>query len=325
MEKVRISVVLSFFNEINNLSELLNRIRSVSSVSKNFTISEIVFVNDCSNDGSEEFLVEQAKSNNDVILVNMSRKTGVSECVYAGMSVASGDAVVYLDSDLQDPPELIHEMVDTWLSDNDCEVVYTVRQSRSGESFFKLIFTKFGYRFLRKISKIDLPLDAGDFKLVSRRIVNILLTYQEYKPFMRGIISSLGFKQLPVYYDREPRGDGRSNTKFVLFSPKTISGWLDSALISFSDAPLKLSLTTGLVTSFFSSLYIFVVIVQKMLGLYVPGWPALMAAILLLGSVQLIVLGIMGLYINAIYTQTKNRPVFLIKNIVRKNLENNLD
>ena len=320
MEKVRISVVLSFFNEINNLSELLNRIRSVSNVSNSFTISEIIFVNDCSNDGSEEFLVEQAKSNSDIILVNMSRKTGVSECVYAGMSIASGDAVVYLDSDLQDPPELINEMVNTWLSDTDCEVVYTVRRSRSGEGFVKLRFTKFGYRFLRKISKIDLPVDAGDYKLVSRKIVNILLAHQEHKPFMRGIITSLGFKQLPVYYDREPRGDGRNNTKFVLFSSRTVSGWLDSALISFSDAPLKLSLTIGLITSFFSSLYIFVVIIQKILGLYTPGWPALMAAILLLGSVQLIVLGIMGLYVNAIYTQTKNRPLFIIKNIIRKEL-----
>jgi dolichol-phosphate mannosyltransferase len=319
MKKVEISLVLSFYNEINNLNELISRIRNVSNRSQNFKVNEIIFVNDCSNDGSEEFLTEQAKTSNDLILVNMSRKTGVSECVYAGMSLATGDAVVYLDSDLQDPPELIQEMVDTWLADTDCEVVYTVRKSRSGEGYLKLKFTKFGYRFLRKISKIDLPLDAGDFKLISRKIVNILLTHQEHKPFMRGIITSLGFKQLPVYYDREPRGDGRNNTKFVLFSPRTVSGWLDSALISFSDAPLKLSLKIGLITSFLSSLYIFVVIIQKILGFYVPGWPALMAAILLLGSVQLIVLGIMGLYVNAIYTQTKNRPLYLIRNIVRNN------
>jgi dolichol-phosphate mannosyltransferase len=317
MATMNISVVLSFFNEINNLPDLISRLHKTSNNSNNFQISEIIFVNDCSNDGSEEYLTEQVKIYKNIILVNMSRKTGVSECVYAGMSVATGDAVVYLDSDLQDPPELIQEMVDTWLSNTDCEVVYTVRKSRSGEGYIKLKFTKFGYRFLRKISKIDLPLDAGDFKLVSRKIVNILLTHQEHKPFMRGIITSLGFKQLPVYYDRGPRGDGRHNTKFILFSPRTVSGWLDSALISFSDAPLKLSLAIGLTTSFFSSLYIFVVFIQKILGLYVPGWPALMAAILLLGSVQLIVLGIMGLYVNAIYTQTKNRPLFLIRNIVR--------
>ena len=135
MKKVEISLVLSFYNEINNLNELISRIRNVSNRSQNFKVNEIIFVNDCSNDGSEEFLTEQAKISDDLILVNMSRKTGVSECVYAGMSVATGDAVVYLDSDLQDPPELIQEMVDTWLADTDCEVVYTVRKSRSGEGY----------------------------------------------------------------------------------------------------------------------------------------------------------------------------------------------
>ena len=248
----------------------------------------------------------------------MSRKTGVSECVYAGMSVATGDAVVYLDSDLQDPPELIQEMVDAWRKDVDCEVVYTVRNSRRGEGIVKLKFTKFGYRFLRRITSINLPLDAGDYKLVSRKVVNILLTHQEFKPFMRGIITSIGFKQIPVYYDREPRGDGRKNTKFVLFSPRTVSGWLDSALISFSDIPLKFALGAGLITATLSLLYIFVVLIQKALGLYVPGWPSLMAVILLLGSMQLVILGVIGLYINAIFTQTKNRPIYIIRNIVRK-------
>ncbi len=234
------------------------------------------------------------------------------------MSVATGDAVVYLDADFQDPPELIPELVSTWKDNDDCEVVYTVRKSRQGEGFLKLAVTKFGYRFLRKISHIDLPLDAGDFKLLSRKVVNLLLENKEYKPFMRGIITSLGFKQIPVYYDREPRGNGRDNTKFVLFSPRTISGWLDSALISFSVVPLKISLGAGLILSFLSSFYLVVVLIQKVLGFYVPGWPALMAAILLLGSAQLMVMGVLGLYIGAIFTQTKNRPIFIIKSVVRK-------
>jgi len=318
MEKVKISVVLSFFNEMNNLQELLNRIRKISKSSSNFEINEIIFVNDCSTDGSEQYLTEQAKTHNDVILVNMSRKTGVSECVYAGMSISTGDATVYLDSDLQDPPELIQSMVDVWLNNPECEVVYTVRKSRSGEGIVKLKFTKYGYKFLRKISSINLPLDAGDYKLVSKRIVDILLTHQEFKPFMRGIITSIGFEQLPVYYDREPRGDGRKNTKFVLFSPRTVSGWLDSALISFSDIPLKFALATGSITAISSFLYIFVVLIQKILGHVIPGWPSLMAVILLLGSMQLMILGVIGLYINATYTQTKNRPIYIIRNIIKK-------
>ena len=318
MEPSKISVVMSFYNEIDNLPELVSRLRKVSMNNDSFELSELIFVNDLSDDGSDKWLEKEASFSSDVVLVNMARRTGVSECVYAGMSVANGEAVIYLDADLQDPPELIPEMFQTWKENHDCEVVYTVRKSRQGEGFVKLAVTKFGYRFLRKISHIDLPLDAGDYKLLSRKIVDILLANKEHKPFMRGIITSIGFKQIPVYYDREPRGNGRGNTKFTLFSPRTISGWLDSALISFSDVPLKISLGVGLITSFLSSSYLVVVLIQKVLGLYVPGWPALMVAILLLGSVQLMVMGVLGLYISAIFTQTKNRPIFIIKSIVRK-------
>lgn len=312
------SVVMSFYNELANLPELVARLREVSRLNNDFKLNELIFVNDDSNDGSEQWLEKEARLSSDLVLVNMARRTGVSECVYAGMSVATGDAVVYLDSDLQDPPELIPELVRTWKQNQDCEVVYTVRKSRQGEGFIKLAVTKLGYRFLRKISNIDLPLDAGDYKLLSRKVVDIVLANKEFKPFMRGIVTSIGFKQIPVYYDREPRGNGRGATKFALFSPRTISGWLDSALISFSDVPLKISLGIGLVTSFFSSAYLIVVLIQKIIGLYEPGWPALMAAILLLGSVQLMVMGVLGLYISAIFTQTKNRPIFIIKSVIRK-------
>jgi len=319
MKQLRISVVISFYNEIDNLPELVARLRKVSIENNEFELNELIFVNDVSNDGSDEWLQNEANLSSDVVLVNMARRTGVSECVYAGMSIATGQAVIYLDADLQDPPELIPEMIQTWKENADCEVVYTVRKSRHGEGFVKLAFTKFGYRFLRKISHINLPLDAGDYKLLSRKIVDILLEYKEFKPFMRGIITSIGFKQIPIYYDREPRGNGRGNTKFKLFSPRTISGWLDSALISFSDVPLKISLGIGMITSLVSSAYLVVVLIQKVLGFYTPGWPALMAAILLLGSVQLMMIGILGLYVSAIFTQTKNRPFYIIKNIIRRN------
>ena len=319
MHKKQISVVVSFWNEIENLPELIERLRKVSKSTTEFELNELIFVNDVSTDGSEEFLTRLAMTDKDIVLVNMARRTGVSECVYAGMSVATGEAVIYLDADLQDPPEIIPQMVSEWTSNTDCEVVYTVRRSRQGEGRVKLAFTKFGYRFLRKVASIDLPLDAGDYKLLSRKIVDLLLQYKEHKPFMRGIVTSLGYEQRPIYYDREPRGDGRKNTKMVLFSTRTISIWLDSALISFSDVPLKTALGLGLVTSFFSGAYIIVVIAQKILGTYSPGWPALMAAILFLGSVQLMVLGVMGLYIGSIYTQTKNRPFYIIKNIVKLN------
>ena len=318
MRKLKISVVISFLNERNNLPELVRRLRNVNATSTSFELCELIFVNDVSTDGSEEWLEDEALKSSDLILVNMARRAGVSECVYAGMELATGEAVIYLDADLQDPPEIIPGMVQLFQNTADCEVVYTVRKSRSGEGKVKLNFTKFGYRFLKKISHIDLPVDAGDFKLLSRRIVDIILANKEYKPFMRGIVTSLGFKQEPFYYDREPRGDGRQNTKFVLFSWRTISGWLDSALISFSDAPLKLTLGLGLLTSVLSMIYLVVVIIQKVLGLYVPGWPALMATILFLGSIQLVVIGVLGLYVNAIFAQTKNRPLYIVRNVIRR-------
>lgn len=313
----KISVVISFWNEIENLPELIYRLRKVSSTAKNFKLVELIFVNDLSTDGSEQFLLAEAKKSKDLVLVNMARRTGVSECVYAGMSVSSGDAVVYMDADLQDPPEIIPKMVDEWIKNKNCEVVYTVRLERKGEGWFKLFFTKLGYRFLKKIMNIDLPVDAGDFKLLSKKLVRIILKHKEYNPFMRGIVTSLGHEQRPIYYVREPRGNGREGTKFTFLSARTLRVWLDSALISFSDAPLKLVLGFGVATSILSGSYIFVVLVQKILGLYSPGWPALMSAVLFLGSIQLMVLGVIGLYISSIYTQTKNRPHFLIKNVVK--------
>lgn len=319
MKKInKISVVISFLNEINNIPELISRIRVVSKRASNFKIHEIIFVNDCSTDGSEEYLEKMAKKSSDIVLINMASPAGNSECVYAGFSIATGDACVYMDADLQDPPEVIPDLVNMWLSEKDIEVVYTIRKSRAGESKTKLAFTYLGYKFLRKISNIDIHFNSGDFKLVSRKIYRILSEHQEYKPFMRGIITSLGFKQVPVYYHREPRGDGRKNTKFPFLSPRTVKGWLDSALISFSDMPLKATLGMGLLVSLFSFVYIIVVIIQKILGLYVPGWPAIMATILFLGGIQLFVLGIVGLYINSIFIQTKNRPLYIIRNIVKR-------
>jgi dolichol-phosphate mannosyltransferase len=313
----KISVVISFWNEIENLPELIYRLRKVSSAARTFKLTELIFVNDLSTDGSEQFLTKEVKYSKDLVLVNMARRTGVSECVYAGMSVASGDAVIYMDADLQDPPEIIPKIVNEWIKNKKCEVVYTVRSERKGESWFKLLFTKLGYRLLKKIMNIDIPVDAGDFKLLSRKIVKLVLKHQEYNPFMRGIVTSLGHEQRPIYYVREPRGNGRRETKFVFLSTRTLRVWLDSALISFSDAPLKLVLGFGVVSSILSGFYILVVIAQKILGLYTPGWPALMSAVLFLGSIQLMVLGVIGLYISSIHTQTKNRPHYIIKNIIR--------
>lgn len=316
----KISVILSFYNEAAVLIELLTRLRAVfSKLLENHAIRayEIIFVNDCSTDQSEKILREQLDQG-DVVIVNMARNYGVSECVLAGMSHATGDAIIYMDADLQDPPEVIPKLVKAWQEDPDAEVIYTTRTRRVGEHPLKLFITKFGYRMINMISDIELPIDSGDFKLLSRRVVNHLLELGEDKPYIRGLVSWIGYKQVQVFYERDARYDGRQNTKMPVFSKRVLYYWLDRALISFSDAPLKLILLVGFILSSISLLYIGVVLIQKMLGWSVPGFSAIMSAILLLGGMQMMMLGFVGLYVGAIFREGKKRPQYLIKEVLRE-------
>jgi len=318
-ELAKISVVFSFYNEESVLPELLQRTRALfATLLAERTIGsyELIFVNDNSSDGSEALLKAEL-TKGDVVLINMARNFGVSECVLAGMAHSSGDAVVYLDADLQDPPEVIQQLINAWRYDSNVEVVYTTRTRRDGEHWWKMLITKIGYRFINAISDIELTVDSGDFKLLSRRAVDQLLQLKEDKPYIRGLVSWIGFKQVPVFYERSARFDGRENTKMKLMSRKVIYYWLDRALISFSDAPLKLMLFLGLGLSAISFLYILVVLAEKLMGISLPGWAALMSAILLLGSVQMMMLGFVGLYIGAIFRESKRRPPYIIKEVLK--------
>ena len=322
MEKntIKISVILSFLDEEEVLPELIKRLRNVfSNLKKKQIVSsyELIFVNDNSSDGSEKLLTSETKKG-DVILLNMSRNFGVSECAIAGMSISNGDAVIYMDADLQDPPELIESLIDAWIKDKDAEVVHTTRTKRKGEHWLKMIVTKIGYRFINFISEIDLPIDSGDFKLLSRKVVNHVLELNETRPYLRGLISWIGYKQIHISYNRDERLNGRLNTKMNVLSSKVIYYWLDRALISFSDAPLKIILFFGLMLSGFSLFYIIVILIQKLLGISIPGWAAIMSSVLFLGGVQIIMLGAMGLYVGANYRESKKRPLYIIKNIIRK-------
>jgi glycosyltransferase involved in cell wall biosynthesis len=321
--KVKVSVVLSFYNEENVIPELLLRMRKVfSDLILKDTIGsyELIFVNDNSTDNSEKMLRAEM-SKGDIILINMTRNFGVSECVMAGISQSKGDAVIYMDADLQDPPELIPELISKWQEDSEVGVVFTTRRKRAGENAFKMWFTKLGYRVINFISEINLPADSGDFKLLSRQVVDRLLELKEDKPYMRGLVSWVGYKQVQVFYDREARFDGRQNSKMPVLSRKVLYYWLDRALISFSDAPLKAILLLGLIVSCASLSYIGVIIIQKIMGWYVPGWPAIMSAILLSGGIQMMMLGFVGLYVGAIFRETKGRPQYLIKEVVTKDLQ----
>lgn len=312
-----LSVILSFRNEEKNIEELVNRLLSTLR-NQHGLIFELIFVNDASTDNSLEVLKELQQSiASEIVIVNMSRNFGAAECVLAGFEVSQGSSVVYMDCDLQDPPELIPELMKK-ASDTGCEIVHTKRISRAGESWIKLRITSWGYRYLAKFYENSLPKESGDFKLLSRRIVNLLLEHKEHLPFLRGSIANLGFSQSFVEYSRDPRADGVRNTKYRVFSWRWINGHVDRTLISFTDIPLKISLMVGFVVSFVSLIGIFVVVLMKIFDLSVDGWAAIMVSICLLGGIQMIIMGIVGLYVNVIYRETKARPIYIIDEILRR-------
>ncbi len=313
-----VSVVFSFWNEEAVLPELIARMRGVFDLlleCEEIAGYELIFVNDASTDRSEELLRQASAQRADIKIVNMSRNFGVSPCVMAGMCYASGDAIIYMDADLQDPPELIPDLIIKWKSDPDIEVVHTVRTARQGESRLKKMITSLGYTLLRAASSIDLPREAGDFKLLSAQIARRLVQFQERRPFMRGLIRFIGFKQEVVEYRREPRFSGQ--TKFPVLSPKVISNFLDSALIAFSDLPLRLASALGgltLLAGVLCSLWALARLLFQTEAAGGSGWLAVMSVSLVVGGIQLLSIGILGRYLGSIYFESKRRPNFIVKN-----------
>jgi dolichol-phosphate mannosyltransferase len=312
--KIKLSVVFSFRNEETVLEELVNRIRATlksEDVTSLISEHELIFVNDRSSDRSEKILKKMAVGHKDVKILNMSKTFGVSPCVRAGLMWTTGDLVVYMDADLQDPPEVIPEMLTAWEKGNDIDVVHTIRSSRSGESFINRVITRIGYQLLLYATDINLTIESGDFKLLSRRAVDHIIQLNEYNPYMRGIVSWVGFTQTSIYYERHARFAG--TTKFPILSRKVISNFFNSALISFSGAPLQLASIAGIggfVVSFGMMLF---VLSEKLQGVTLPGWTAIMTTILFIGSLQLLSIGILGLYIHSIFIEVKKRPNFIIE------------
>ena len=308
-----LSIIFSFRNEESVLAELVRRTRSVmSSAAQQHLIKDyqMVFVNDASSDNSLALLLKLAAGHKDICILNMSRTFGVAPCVMAGFAYAKGDAIIYMDTDLQDPPELMIKMLEEYISDDELNVVHTVRLSREGESKFKLFITNLGYAILNRYSNVPIRPQAGDFKLLSRKVVDHILQFKEIKPFMRGIIAYVGFKQSFIPYHREPRFAGKS--KFFVLGKKVISNFLNAAIVNFSSVPLQIASYCGLcaiLVDFFVVIHAFY---EKFTGQAVPGWTAIMVAILFIGGVQLFCLGMIGLYLHSVHEQTKMRPIYIV-------------
>ena len=303
-----ISVVLSFRNEQEVLPELIGRLQKVF---RSLTCDyELIFVNDDSTDNSLDLLMKHREKNNCIKIINMSRRFGIAPCVIAGFKHAEGDAVICMDTDLQDPPELIPELLEKWREGFD--VVHTTRTRREGESLFKMWLTRRAYSMINFMADIDIPQNSGDFKLLSRRAVDAVLTLDEYDPFLRGLSRWVGFKQTQVYYKREARFAGK--TKYSLLRSSNPYREFLRGITSYSAMPLYFALFLGFfvsTTAFGYLIYIF--ISRVFFGLHLPGWPALMVIMLFLGGTILFTIGVLGIYIAKIHQDVKNRPKYFIE------------
>lgn len=301
-----ISVVAPVYNEEEVLETFYSRVKSVlEGLDYDY---EILFVDDGSRDRSYAQLVELADSDPHVRVVKFSRNFGHQMAITAGIDHACGDAVVIIDTDLQDPPETIADFVRKW--EDGYHVVYGVREQRAGETWLKLTTARLYYRLLSALAKTEIPRNVGDFRLMDRQAVNQLRELREHDRYVRGLVSWIGFRQTGVYYKRDPRYAG--TTKYPW--RKMIRFALDG-ITSFSSAPLNIAGWMGYGTSLLGFLYLCSVLVQKALGYTVQGWATLMVAILFLGGVQLICLGVIGQYIGRIFTETKRRPLYIVETI----------
>ncbi len=306
-----LSIVFSFRNEEENLEQLVSRVTgAVRDIPD--TEYELIFVNDDSTDRSLSIL-EVLQSTFPITIVNMSRRFGVTPCVLAGLAQSRGDAVVYMDADLQDPPELIPEMVKVFRTDA-AEVVHTTRTHRDGESALKMWVTRKAYRFINYFSDVQLPENTGDFKLLSRKVVNEILRLREYDPYMRGLSVWVGYRQQFVYYRREPRWKGQ--TKFPLLSRGPITEFT-RGLTAFSAAPLYLALFLGAITSLLAVGLVLYAIVTKLTGSAVPGVSGVLIAVAFFSGIILMTNGVLGIYVARIYYEVKGRPQYIIKNVLR--------
>jgi len=302
-----ISVVVPVYFEERVLRDSYARLKAAMlSLSPDFAY-ELIFVNDGSTDGSGAILAELAGSDAAVRVVSLSRNFGHQLAITAGIDHAMGDAVVLIDADLQDPPEVIPQMVAKW--QEGFKVVYGVRRSRAGETRFKLLTAKLFYRLLSRLSDVKIPLDCGDFRLMDRAVVDELVQIREESRYIRGLVSWVGFPQCPVEYERQPRLSGE--TKFRL--GKMLRFALDG-ISSFSEAPLRLSGQVGLIVTVGSLLLMAWIIGGKIMNpaQTVAGWTSVMVAVLFLGGVQLISIGVLGEYIGRIFRQTKGRPLYVV-------------
>lgn len=300
-----LSVVAPCFNEVGNLDQLLERVsRSCKAVvGEDY---EIILVDDGSSDGTWGKITVAATEDKRVRGIMLSRNFGHQIALTAGLEASRGKRILIIDADLQDPPELLPEMMA--LADKGADVVYGQRRTRTGDSAFRRLASAGFYRLLRFLSDVDIPVDTGDFRLLSRRVLDNINSMQEHHRYIRGLVSWVGFKQVPLHYDRDPRVAGETG-----YSLKRLLIFSIDAIVGFSEKPLRLATVVGFTITALSALVIiYLFILWAWSSVAVDGWISMMASIFLLGGLNILFLGMLGEYIGRVFAQSKNRPHYII-------------
>jgi polyisoprenyl-phosphate glycosyltransferase len=303
---MELSVIIPIYNEEGNIRPLLERLKSVI-LQLELQNVEYILVNDGSKDQSMQIIRKLAAEDPEIRYINFSRNFGHQVAVTAGLDYSRGNAVVIIDADLQDPPELIiplyHKLNEGF------EVVYAKRKSRQGEGIMKKLTAKIFYRILSKMTSVHIPVDTGDFRIIDRKIVSVLKQMPEHEKFLRGQISWIGFNQTYIEYDRDERKTGKTGYTYRKMFRFALDG-----ITSFSNFPLKFASVTGFIVSGISFFMILWALYSRFISQdYVPGWASLMLAVLFLGGIQLIGIGIIGEYISRISANVKNRPLYIVR------------
>jgi dolichol-phosphate mannosyltransferase len=301
---MKLSIVIPIYNEEENIDSLINRLRTV--VAQMQIYCEYIFVNDGSKDHSFQLIKNLAVADPAVKYIDFSRNFGHQIAVSAGLDLATGDRVAIIDADLQDPPELIIEMFAKM--DQGYEVVYAKRNNRNGESWLKKFTAKVFYRILKSITSVKIPVDTGDFRIIDRKVVNVLKQMPEHNKFLRGQISWIGFKQTYVEYDRKVRQAGSTGYTYKKMIRLALDG-----ITSFSNFPLKVASICGFVVSGIAFMVMIYALYSRYITKdYVEGWTSTIISVLFLGGIQLISIGIIGEYISRLSENARNRPLYII-------------
>lgn len=304
----KISILIPAYNEEEVLERLYQRVGKLANDNKAFEF-EFLFVNDGSQDKTMPMIKEYADSDGRIAYVDLSRNFGKEIAMIAGLDYVTGDAVVIIDADLQDPPELIPKMIGYW--EEGYDDVYAKRNSREGESWLKKTTSKIYYRMLQKATHIQIQQDTGDFRLLDRKCIEALKQIRESQRYTKGMFSWIGFKKKEISYNRDPRAAGVTKWNY----PKLINFAIDG-LTSFTTAPLRISSVMGFIISLVAFIYIVVIIVRTLVyGVQAAGYPSIMAVVLFLGGVQLLSLGVIGEYIGRIFNETKGRPLYFVEEV----------